>query len=65
MSTKTTRCCALFRNWRQAIRGLLLILVPRKPERFDEAEAKLRGAGLRVHSPVARDHPGGYGAARA
>ena len=27
--------------------GLLLILVPRKPERFDEAEAKLRGAGLR------------------
>lgn len=25
---------------------LLLILVPRKPERFDEAEAKLRGAGL-------------------
>jgi len=27
--------------------GLLLILVPRKPERFDEAESKLRAAGLR------------------
>jgi 3-deoxy-D-manno-octulosonic-acid transferase len=27
--------------------GLLLILVPRKPERFDEAERKLRAAGLR------------------
>jgi tetraacyldisaccharide 4'-kinase len=27
--------------------GLLLILVPRKPERFDEAERKLRDAGVR------------------
>jgi 3-deoxy-D-manno-octulosonic-acid transferase len=27
--------------------GLLLILVPRKPERFDEAETKLRDAGVR------------------
>jgi len=27
--------------------GLLLILVPRKPERFDEAEQKLRDAGVR------------------
>jgi 3-deoxy-D-manno-octulosonic-acid transferase len=27
--------------------GLLLILVPRKPERFDAAEQKLRAAGLR------------------
>ena len=27
--------------------GLLLILVPRRPERFDEAERKLRAAGVR------------------
>lgn len=27
--------------------GLLLILVPRKPERFDSAEERLRGAGVR------------------
>lgn len=27
--------------------GLLLILVPRKPERFDEVEAQLRAAGVR------------------
>ncbi len=31
--------------------GLLLILVPRKPERFDEAERKLRDAGRAVCSP--------------
>ena len=36
-----------FRNWRTSHPELLLILVPRKPERFDEAEAKLRSAGLR------------------
>jgi 3-deoxy-D-manno-octulosonic-acid transferase len=39
--------------------GLLLILVPRKPERFDEAEQKLRDAGLRyvrrTHDAVPRD----------
>jgi tetraacyldisaccharide 4'-kinase len=36
-----------FQELAQSHPGLLLILVPRKPERFDEAEQKLRDAGLR------------------
>ncbi len=36
-----------FQELAQSRPGLLLILVPRKPERFDEAEAKLRAAGVR------------------
>ena len=36
-----------FRQLAQSRPGLLLILVPRKPERFDEAETKLRAAGVR------------------
>ena len=36
-----------FEELAQSHPGLLLILVPRKPERFDEAEAKLWDAGLR------------------
>jgi 3-deoxy-D-manno-octulosonic-acid transferase len=35
-----------FQELAQTHPGLLLILVPRKPERFDEAEQKLRAAGL-------------------
>ncbi len=42
-----------FRQLAQSHPGLLLILVPRKPERFDEAEAKLRDAGHALRSPVA------------
>ena len=36
-----------FQALTRARRGLLLILVPRRPERFDEAERKLRDAGVR------------------
>lgn len=36
-----------FRELSQTHPGLLLILVPRKPERFDEAEQKLQAAGVR------------------
>jgi 3-deoxy-D-manno-octulosonic-acid transferase len=39
--------------------GLLLILVPRKPERFDEAERKLRDAGLRYVRRTADEVPPG------
>jgi 3-deoxy-D-manno-octulosonic-acid transferase len=41
---------AVIRAFQELSRGrprLLLILVPRKPERFDEAERKLRAAGVR------------------
>ena len=36
-----------FRELAQTHLGLLLILVPRRPERFDQAETKLREAGVR------------------
>jgi 3-deoxy-D-manno-octulosonic-acid transferase len=38
---------AAFEELARSNRQLLLVLVPRKPERFDEAETKLRDAGLR------------------
>ena len=37
---------AAFQELSRRRTGLLLILVPRKPERFDEAERKLRAAGV-------------------
>ena len=37
--------------------GLLLILVPRRPERFDEAETRLREAGVRYIRRSADDLP--------
>ena len=44
MSTKMTPLLSACQQLAQTHPGLLLILVPRKPERFDEAEAKLRAA---------------------
>jgi 3-deoxy-D-manno-octulosonic-acid transferase len=38
---------AAFEELARAQPGLLLILVPRKPERFEEAERKLRASGVR------------------
>ena len=50
---------AAFRELAPAHPGLLLILVPRRPERFDQAEAKLRAAGVqylrRSENEIPRD----------
>ncbi len=44
-----------FQELAQSHPRLLLILVPRKPERFDEAEAEAARRGRALRSPVARD----------
>ena len=45
---------AVIAAWRQLKRrDVLLILVPRKPERFDVVAAKLEAAGVRVRAAVA------------
>jgi 3-deoxy-D-manno-octulosonic-acid transferase len=48
---------AAFQELAPSYSGLLLILVPRRPERFDEAEAKLRQAGVRYIRRSADDLP--------
>jgi 3-deoxy-D-manno-octulosonic-acid transferase len=48
---------AAFNELAQRYPELLLILVPRKPERFDEAETKLRQAGVRYIRRSENDLP--------
>jgi tetraacyldisaccharide 4'-kinase len=49
-----------FQELAQSHPGLLLILVPRRPERFEEAEAKLFDAGVRYVRRSHQELPAGF-----